>query len=126
MLRTVGAAMQQQRGRRDASERAKKLRASAYARSTLIALSVAATLLAVGFLNRDAGVRHWLDLRRDVVAAKSRIAQIEARIAAREAEAEALRSDPLATEGAIRADLRLARPGEWVVRDEGLTNLRNP
>ena len=118
--------MEQQRGRRDASGLAKKLRARGVARSALIALSVAATLLAVGFLDRDAGVRHWLDLRRDVREGKARIAELEARIAAREAEAEALRTDPLATEAAIRADLRLARPGEWVVRDEGLTNLRNP
>ena len=118
--------MQQQRGRREPGERAKRLRLRVVARSTLIALSVAATLLAVGFLDRDAGVGHWLDLRRDVGDAKARIAALEARIAAREAEAKALASDPLATEAAIRSDLRLARPGEWVVRDEGLTNLRNP
>ena len=74
----------------------------------------------------NTGVGHWLDQRRDLAAARARIAQLEARIAAREDEARALRDDPLAQEAAIRKDLGLARPGAWVVREEGLTNLRNP
>jgi cell division protein FtsB len=57
--------------------------------------------------------------------AEARVAELEARIASRESEAEALRSDPLALERAIRADLGLARPGEIVVR--GLSGTpRNP
>jgi len=118
--------MQQAKARREPTERAKRRRWRGIVRSTLISLAVASALLAAGLLDRNTGVGHWLDLRRDLAAARARIAQLEARITAREAEAQALRDDPVAVEAAIREDLRLARPGEWVVREEGLTNLRNP
>jgi cell division protein FtsB len=118
--------MQQPKARREAPARVKQRRWRGAVRSTLISLVVAAALLAAGLLDRNTGVGHWLDLRRDLAAASARIAELEARIAAREAEAQALREDPLAVEAAIRKDLGLARPGEWVVREEGLTSLRNP
>lgn len=118
--------MAKRRGRRAAPARARKRRASGIVRSAAIAAAVAGGLLAMGFLDRDTGVGHWLDLRRDAREAKARIGEIEARIAAHESEAKALASDPLAVEAAIREDLGLARPGEWVVREEGLTSLRNP
>ena len=118
--------MKQAKSKRVSSERAKKKRVRGLLRGTLIVIGVAAALLAAGFLDRDTGVGHWLDLRRDAAAAKARTSELEAHIASHEHEAAALRSDPLAIEGAIREDLGLARPGEWVVREEGLTSLRNP
>jgi cell division protein FtsB len=108
------------------SERVKQKRVRGFVTSALIATGVAAVLLVTGLLDRDTGAGHWIALRRDAAAAKKRIAEIEARIAAHEAEAAALKSDPLAIEGAIRGDLGLARPGEWVVREEETTSLRNP
>jgi cell division protein FtsB len=95
-------------------------------RFVAIVALVACALFAAGLLDRDAGVGRWLDLRRDAAAAEARIRAERARIATREAEATALRDDPIATETAIREDLGLARPGEWVVREEGDTTLRNP
>jgi cell division protein FtsB len=95
-------------------------------KTAAIAIAVAAGLLAAGLLDRDTGVGRWLDLRRDASSAEARIEATRARIAAREAEAAGLRDDPVAIEAAIREDLGLARPGEWVVREEGFTNLRNP
>jgi cell division protein FtsB len=95
-------------------------------KNAAIALAVAGGLLAAGFLDRDTGVGRWLDLRRDAATAEARIQATQARISAREAEAAALRGDPIAIEAAIREDLGLARPGEVVVREEPITNLRNP
>lgn len=95
-------------------------------RGACISVAVASALLVAGFLDRDSGLDQWSDLRRDLGAARARIAELRAGIAAREAEARALRDDPLAIESAIRTDLRLARPGEWVARDRELTSLRNP
>ena len=118
--------MKQPKRKRAAPARAKKKRARGIARNALIVVGVAAALLAAGFLDRDAGVGHWLDLRRDATAAKGRIAESEARIRAHQVESAGLRNDPLAIEAAIREDLGLARPGEWVVREKDLTSLRNP
>jgi len=114
------------RARGAASERAKRRRSRELLKSAAIATAVAAGLLAAGLLDHDTGVGRWLDLRRDASSAEARIEATRARIAAHEAEAAGLRDDPVAIEGAIREDLGLARPGEWVVREEGLTNLRNP
>lgn len=116
-----GRGVKKSKGRSAPSESAR-----GFVANTLIVGVVAVGLLVAGLLNRDTGAGHWLDLRRDAASAKRRIAEIEARTAAHEAEAAALRSDPLAIEAAIREDLGLARPGEWVVREEGLTSLRNP
>ena len=118
--------MAKPKARGAASERAKKRRVRGFVKSAAISIAVAALLLAAGFIDRDTGVGRWLDLRRDASIAEARIEATRARIAAREAEAAGLRDDPVALEAAIRADLGLARPGEWVVREEGLTNLRNP
>jgi cell division protein FtsB len=118
--------VKQPKGRRVSSERAKKRRTRGVVKSTLVVVAVAGGLLAVGFLDRDTGVGHWLDLRRDAAAAKARIGEVEARIAGRESEARALAHDPVAIEAAIREDLGLARPGEWVVRERGASTLRNP
>ena len=77
-------------------------------------------------IDSEAGVRSWLRLRGDLRAAEARIEAIQDEIAASEEEAEALRSDPVAIESAIREDLQLARPGETVVRLLGNTTPRIP
>lgn len=97
-----------------------------FLKSAAIAVAIALGLLAAGFLDRDTGVGRWIDLRRDAAEAQRRIESSQARIERREAEAAALRDDPIAIEAAIREDLGLARPGEWIVREAGSTSLRNP
>ncbi len=77
-------------------------------------LAMLACAVAIG--DRDAGLAAWWQLRAEVAAADSRVAALEREIAALEGEVAALRSDPLATERAIREELGLARPGEFVVR----------
>ena len=79
-----------------------------------IAVLVAATGIAL--LDADAGVQTWLALRQEAQVARLRVAKVEAEVQVLTAEIEALDSDPLALERAIREDLELALPGEWVVR----------
>ena len=90
-----------------------------------IALAIVASAVAVAALDGKTGIRTWIETRRDLATARGRVAELEGRVEAREGETAALRSDPLALERAIRADLKLARPGETVVR--GLDGTpRNP
>jgi cell division protein FtsB len=91
-----------------------------------IAAAIIAAALAAAMIDSEAGVRSWLRLRGDLWAAEARIEAIRDEIAASEEEAEALRSDPVAIESAIREDLQLARPGETVVRLLGDTTQRIP
>jgi len=86
---------------------------------------VAAAFVAV-MLDSEAGFRTWLRLRGDLRAAEARIGTLQEEITALEEETEALRSDPLAIESAIREDLHLARPGETVVRLLSDTSPRIP
>lgn len=67
-------------------------------------------------VDSESGLRSWLRLRGDLRAAQARIDALRNQVAALEEETEALRSDPIAIESAIREDLHLARPGETVVR----------
>ena len=94
-------------------------------RELAIAGLILAAAAGVALADEETGVRTWMELRADLVVAKSRVAELEERIGRREAEATALRNDPLALEHAIRQDLGLARPGEMVVRGLGGTT-RNP
>ena len=91
-----------------------------------IAPAIVAAALAAAMLDGEAGLRSWLRLRGDLRAAETRIETLRSEIATLEQESEALRSDPLAIEGAIRQDLQLARPGETVVRLLDGTNPRIP
>ena len=94
-------------------------------REIAIALAIVASAVAIAVSDEETGIRAWQKTRSDLASARSRVAELEARIETREGEAEALRSDPLALERAIREDLGLARPGETVVR--GLDGTpRNP
>jgi cell division protein FtsB len=119
--------MAKRKARRAGSRgRTKRKRRGGVLQGVLIALSVALVLLTIGMLGREDGIARLMNLRRDFTQASLRIDDAEARIAEREAEARALKSDPVAIEGAIRGDLGLARPGEWVVRERESTNPRNP
>jgi cell division protein FtsB len=77
-------------------------------------------------LDSETGLRSWFRLRGDLRAAEARIETLREEIAALAEETEALRSDPLAIESAIREDLHLARPGETVVKLLSDTNPRIP
>lgn len=94
-------------------------------RELVIGAAIVTAAIGVAVADESTGIRTWLELREDVRVAQARVAELEQRIESREAEAAALRSDPIALEHAIRADLGLARPGEVVVR--GLSGTpRNP
>jgi cell division protein FtsB len=94
-------------------------------REIAIAFAIVAAAVAVAAIDEETGIRTWQETRRDLATARGRVAELEARVEAREGESVALRSDPLALERAIREDLGLARPGETVVRGLGGTP-RNP
>ena len=85
-------------------------------REIAIALAIVASAVAIAVVDDETGIRAWRKTRSDLANARARVAELEARVETREGEAEALRSDPLALERAIREDLGLARPGETVVR----------
>ena len=91
-----------------------------------IAPAIVAAALAAAMLDGEAGLRTWLRLRGDLRAAETRIETLRSEITTLEEETEALRSDPLAIEAAIRKDLHLARPGETVIRLLDGTNPRIP
>jgi cell division protein FtsB len=91
-----------------------------------IAPAIIAAALGLVMIDSEAGIRSWLRLRGDLRAAAARIDTLREQIGALEAETEALRSDPIAIESAIREDLHLARPGETVVRLIDDTNPRIP
>lgn len=71
--------------------------------------------------DRESGIPMWLELRAERHESESRMAQLQAEVEALRVEVEALKSDPVATERAIREVLEFARPGEIVVRfvDQG-------
>ncbi|MBM4384691.1 MAG: septum formation initiator family protein [Deltaproteobacteria bacterium] len=118
--------MAKRSGKRAPKGRAKRKRSRrGFGSSVLIAAGVAVGLLAVLAVYQG-NVRHVLDLRRDYSQANTRIHTLNTKIASDEAQAAALESDPVAIESAIRSELGLARPGEWVVREEDSTSLRNP
>lgn len=63
----------------------------------------------------------WLELRQELRESERRISQLQSEAKTLQSEIEALEDDPLAVERAIREVLKLARPGETVVRfvDQG-------
>ncbi len=69
----------------------------------------------VAWIDPDTGIRKWMGLRADLVAAETRIAVLSADVERQADEALRLEADPLAIEAAIREDLGLARPGDTVV-----------
>jgi cell division protein FtsB len=82
----------------------------------IAAIAVVIATSAIALLDGEAGVATWLDLREEVRVSRARVALLEYEVDELSAEIEALDSDPLGLERAIREDLELARPGEWVVR----------
>lgn len=80
------------------------------------AIAVLVTATGIALLDAEAGVETWLSLREEARISRARIGTLESEIERLTAEIAALESDDLALERAIREDLELARPGEWVVR----------
>jgi cell division protein FtsB len=97
-------------------------------RGLLLIPALVAAVLVYAALDTDSGIRPWLHMRADVASSSARRAEIRREIRRLEGEAAALESDPFAIESAIRADLKLARRGEQVVRfsTEKETNPRFP
>jgi cell division protein FtsB len=80
------------------------------------AIAVLVAAAGIALLDGEAGIRTYLDLREEARGAGARIEALEREVERLAAEIDALESDELALERAIREDLELARPGEWVVR----------
>jgi hypothetical protein len=64
----------------------------------------------------DTGLRAWQRMRAELASASAHIEKLRSENEALRREADALRDDPVAIEGAIRQGLELARPGELVVK----------
>jgi cell division protein FtsB len=79
-------------------------------------VAILAIAVAHAVVDNEAGLGMWLDLRDEAFAARERVAVLEHDVERLTTEIAALGTDPLAIERAIREDLELARPGEWVVR----------
>jgi len=81
----------------------------------LIPALVAAALVYAVF-DQQSGIGTWLQMRADLAASRARIGEVRRENRALSQQAALLESDPFAIESAIREDLKLARPGERVVR----------
>jgi cell division protein FtsB len=86
-------------------------------RGPLIALACVAAAILYAWLDRDTGIRNWLELRAEVAAVEQRIAELRAEIDTLEAEIASFEeTTPFAVERAIREELDWVRPGEILVR----------
>ncbi|MDJ0865130.1 MAG: septum formation initiator family protein [Myxococcota bacterium] len=85
-------------------------------RSVLLGLGLLVAGLAMAWLDRDAGIPTWLELREEVAGAERRLETLRAGNAALREEAAALRGDPAALERAVREELGWVRPGELLIR----------
>ena len=85
-------------------------------RGLLLIPAVVAAAFVYAAFDTDSGIRTWLHLRADLSASRTRIEEIRREIRALQRDAAELESDPFAIESAIRQDLKLARPGELVIR----------
>ncbi len=72
--------------------------------------------LAYTLLEPENGIRAWWLLRAELESADARRAELSGEIAGIEAEIAELRTEPFATERAVREVLGFSRPGELVVR----------
>jgi cell division protein FtsB len=90
----------------------------------LIPALVAAALVYAAF-DPDSGIKTWLQMRADLEASHTRIEEVRREIRALQRDAAVLENDAFAIESAIREDLKLARPGETLVRFSG-AEVSNP
>ena len=94
------------------------MRRDTHSGRTWILRGLAAVLLAVTFgyvpyhLYARSGYARYLELRRDLAAAKSRNTHLRAENERLAREVEALRTDSRALEQVARADMGWVRPGE--------------
>jgi len=85
-------------------------------RRLAITLGILCAAIGWAFADPGAGVQNWRQLGRDLASAEERVTSLRVEIAGLQDQIDALESDPLAIEAAIRTDLGLAREGETVVR----------
>jgi cell division protein FtsB len=76
---------------------------------------VAAALL-FAWIDGDAGLRTWWELRGEVAEAQVRNEGLRRDVEVRQRDATALEDDDFAIERAIRERLEYARPGETIVK----------
>ena len=69
----------------------------------------------VGFDN-ESGLPAWTALSMELSGSEVRLEALRERVAGLQVEIDSLERDPSAREQAIREELKLARPGEVVVR----------
>jgi len=75
-----------------------------------------AVVLVLAATDRESGLPMWFELRGELRESDLRIAELQSEVKDLQFEVGALEDDPLAMERAIREVLKLARPGETVVR----------
>lgn len=83
----------------------------------LLAAIVCVTVASLyAWIDPNAGISTWLELRGELRAAEARIASLRLDIETLQAEISALDAGPFALERAIREELDWVRPGEILVR----------
>ncbi len=72
--------------------------------------------LALAFSDGETGYLAWSEIRGNLAESQTRIELLMRRVDVLQTEIQSLEEDPFALERAIREELKLARPGEIVVR----------
>ena len=85
-------------------------------RGLLLIPALVALAVLYAAVDPDSGIGTWRRMRADLLSAEVRIDGLRDEIVALRRSNEALESDAFAIEAAIREDLKLARPGERVLR----------
>ena len=85
----------------------------------LLIPALVAAALVYAAIDPDSGIKTWLQMRADLEASHTRIEEVRGEIRALRRDAAVLENDAFAIESAIREDLKLARPGELVLRRSG-------
>jgi cell division protein FtsB len=85
-------------------------------RGLLVVPALVAVAIVYATFDHVSGIRPSLRLRADLQSAETRIEALRLENAGLRRETELLEADPFALERAIREDLKLARPGDTIVR----------
>jgi cell division protein FtsB len=85
-------------------------------RGLLVVSALVAVAIVYATFDHVSGIRPSLRLRADLQSAETRIEALRLENAELRRETELLEDDPFALERAIREDLKLAQPGETILR----------
>jgi cell division protein FtsB len=88
-------------------------------RGLLVVSALVAVAIVYATFDDGSGIGTSLRLRADLQTAETRLEALRLENAELRREAELLESDPFALERAIREDLKLARPGDTILRWPG-------